>query len=591
MRNKVNSNIAARMIAMLLTLVMILGTFSVAVFAEEASAGDAKPAVAADNTDSAGTAEVIKEGEQTEKSEPEEVPEKSEEEAVSAEEPVKTEKTAELEKVPEKTEEPADSSGNEPAARAAAPAGAAASENGNRALKAAAATPEPAKESGTAANNSGTTTNNEETSYEVKIVSGAVTAKVNGVAISSGDKIKANETVSLSTTAAEGTYEFRVNGASSGNSFAMPAAPVSIDIAYKVTLKAGDIPDGVTVTFNAGSGNTTYKFPDETSFYLAAGTELIVGLVEGLTSEFQQGNSPANGKKQLKLVFNDEGKEFRISLNNSDLMKNQQSGRTNTNAVYTMPARAVEAVFRIAYRIRYIPAEEPYNHGSCSINNNSDTTSELGDMFALPGDKISVNYDASNYESVDLAVSDNSGNQVPVSGGQFTMPSSMANLTIAYYHRPVAVNVINLKPERGKIYTKLSEYRPGETVVVYFRANSGYKLNSKTLMYTYKLNGQMYVEKIEKGSNGKYSFVMPFYPIDIRGTFVSKESYESASDPSLYIDYSVEDEENAEEAEAQAQSDEAEEVTPELFDVTPIVAAVIAETVMTATVHTTSLTH
>ncbi len=605
MRNKVNNKIAGKMIAMLLTLVMILGTFSVAVFAEEASSGDAKFSVAADNTDSAGTAtEATKETEKTEKAEaaepaevpekteeaagPAEAPEKTEEAAEPAEAPEKAEETAVPEEVPEKAEEPEDGSGDEPAAEAAEPDGDEPSEDENQTLEAVTATPESAPASETPADDK----DKEEASYEVKIVSNAITAKVNGAAISSGDKVKADETVSLSTTAAAGTYEFRVNGSSiQGDSFTMPEAPVSIDIAYKVTLKPGDIPDGVTVTFNAGSGNTTYKFPDEMSFYLVAGTELVVQIVEGLTSEFQQGESPAGSVKQLKLVFTQNNTEtFRISLNNSEIMSNTQSGRTNTSAVFRMPAAPVDAVFRIANRVKAVPAESPYNRGSCTINNLTDNTSEYGDHFGLPGDKFSVNYEAGYYESVDITASDKAGNQIPVRGGQFTMPSSLVNLKILYHHKPLSVNVVNLKPDRGSIYVSKSQYRPGETVVVHFKANRGFKFNTNTLMYTYTLNGKTNVEKITKGSDGRYSFIMPFYPVDIRGVFVAQETYESASDRSLYVDYSDEDE--AEAAAEEEKAEEKEDETPQdAIDVTPIVARVISETVLTATVDTVTITH
>ena len=50
MRNKVKNNVARSIIAMLLTLVMIAGSFSISVFAdtEEAVSGDTKAASAAE---------------------------------------------------------------------------------------------------------------------------------------------------------------------------------------------------------------------------------------------------------------------------------------------------------------------------------------------------------------------------------------------------------------------------------------------------------------------------------------------------------------------------------------------------------------
>lgn len=599
MRNKVRNNIAGRITAILLTLVMILGTFSVAAFANEAETQEtpqiveetvktaepvqsapadadaqAGPAVA-DNAAPAEVPEAAKPA--AEEAQPEETAWPAAEEA----QPEGSVQPMEEEVQPAVAENAAESDVTEeavPAAEEAQPAEEAVQPEeaaAEEAVKAEKVTARAAKSAGEATEGAAPA---EETAkdageYAVSFASGGITASVDGKAVSSGDSVYAGKTIDLYSSEEEGKYQFTVinldDGSTielNGGSFTMPEGRVNVIASYLLDLRTDDIPDGVTIKLDVTSGGVTTTQEirkGDQPFFVAAGAMVIVQSVEGLVSEYQQGNAPGNAAKQLKMVINDGGNEFRVSLNNSDAMK-------RSAAAYTMPERAVSAIIAIANRIAVTSDTDPYHQGSCSIRNLSDSTSHLADFFALPGDKISVDYDSQFYDSVDIEAYDAAGNKVSASGGQFAMPSSKADLKIRYYHKPRTVAVTNLKPARGTISTKETQYRPGDTVVITVKANSGYKFNTKTLVYTYTKDGKRYVESITKGSDGKYSFVMPFYDVTISGVFVEKATADKASDPGAYIEYSaVEEEETVE-----ATHDE------ELLNVLPLTSAITAQTVL-----------
>lgn len=81
---------------------------------------------------------------------------------------------------------------------------------------------------------------------------------------------------------------------------------------------------------------------------------------------------------------------------------------------------------------------------------------------------------------------------------------------------------------------------------------------------------------------------MPFCDIEIIGNFVEKGSSAVSSDPDSYIEYTdyVDEDEEAEAAE-----EPTEEEVQEMLDVTPLVSRIVAETVLTATVSVSSMTH
>lgn len=100
-------------------------------------------------------------------------------------------------------------------------------------------------------------------------------------------------------------------------------------------------------------------------------------------------------------------------------------------------------------------------------------------------------------------------------------------------------------------------------------------------------DGKMTLQKITKDRDGKYSFIMPFYDIDIRCVFVAKETAEGSSNPASFIDYADGEDEEEEEAVEEL----SEEEVQQMLDVTPLVSRLVAETVMTATVSVAAMTH
>ncbi len=368
--------------------------------------------------------------------------------------------------------------------------------------------------------------------------------------------------------------------------------------AHDLTFNFDELPDSVSLSFNVGAKQylydgavitdiTTddYKTITDPVITVAAGSQLVVVSVIGLPDDFQQGSSPGGkSTKQLKLVLKDSnGNEIqRLSLNNS----------TKMSSTGMLVNDAVTAVFGIANRIRYSTATDIYHKViSTSIVNTSDygrNESEHGSIFAMEGDKIVFDDDFSSYEHVDVSVTDAAGKSVAVSGGTFTMPSSMATLKMVAYYKARNVNVINTRPERGTLSVNKDQYRPGDKVVVKISSNSGYSFDTKTLAYIYKRDGKMTLQKITKDKDGKYSFIMPFYDIDLRGVFVGKETAASSSDPATFIEYADgEDEEEEEAAEEPAEEENAQQ----MLDVTPLVSRIVAETVLTATVSVASMTH
>lgn len=603
MRNKVNNNIALRMTAILLTLVMIAGSFSVAVFAGDEAPADNSP-VAAETAEKAAPEDKAEEAAPAEKTEQavqeaqavQAAPAAAEEQAAPA---VNTEQAApagdteqalpagessqdgsaveapetEVKEESESEEairEPEETgSVSQPAAKTA----------GDAVSRSGANVSAPAQAGGTPAKAA-------EDGYEASVDSDEITVTVNGQTISSGDKIGAGEEVALHVDEAEGKYKFVVTNAGDGSEvtvtngkFVMPEAGVNINVGYLFDLKTDGLPDGVTLTINTKTGNVTtsqeFRKGDSGNepLYVFAGALVIVHAVDGLTSDYQKGSSPGGSTKQLKLVIDRSGKETRISLNNTDTMK-------GTRSAYKMPSRAVEAIVATAYRIKITPADSTYNRGTCTIRNTSDPGSEYGDIFALAGDKIRVSYSAESYDSVKIKASDASGNKLSVSGNQFTMPASVADLKITYYHKARSVSVVNTKPDRGTISTKKDKYRPGDKVVVRFSASSGYSFKTNSLVYTYKKDGKLYSEKITKDSDGKYSFIMPFYDVDIRGLFVEKPSAGSA-DPAVYVDHSDDYYTAWEEDEEITEDEDTED--EEILNLVPLTSAIAAQTVLAVT--------
>ena len=367
---------------------------------------------------------------------------------------------------------------------------------------------------------------------------------------------------------------------------------------HDVTFNFDKLPDGVTIAFNIGDNKYLYDgsvITDTTDpnnyttitdpfISVAAGSALTVSFVSGLTEDYQQGSSPG-GKctKQLKLVLKDSsGKELRrVSLNNS-------STQTSTSVNLD---NAAAAVIGIANRIRYSTSPDVYHRvistSIVNMNNLGQTQSEFGDIFAMEGDKISFDDNADSYERVDITITDAAGKSVAYSGGTFTMPSSVATLNMIAYHKARSAKVTNNNPERGTLSISKSQYRPGDKVVVKIRSKSGYRFSTKTLAYLYMKDGKMTFQKITKDEDGKYSFIMPFYDVDIRGVFVSKETADSSADTSEFIEYADAEDEEEEEAEEEIPEEELQQ----MLDVTPLVSRIVAETVLTATVSVSSMTH
>lgn len=355
-------------------------------------------------------------------------------------------------------------------------------------------------------------------------------------------------------------------------------------------------PDGISLAFKVETNGTTTEYVydgstiidmtngvdvTDTGIAVSDGSTLTFQQVLGLTKDYQQGNSPAGeSTKQLKLILKDkDGKELkRISLNNSSSL---------TTTGYSI-SNAVTAIIDIANRIQIVKNDDYYHSGSCIIDNQTDNSSEFSRIFAMAGDKIVIDYSLGDYDHVDVSITDGSGKSVAFSGGKFTMPSSMAKLKMVYYYKAKNVNIRNIKPERGTLSVKKSQYRPGDKVVVNVKANSGYRFHTKTLAYIYMKDGKWTAQKITRDEDGKYSFIMPFCDIEIIGNFVEKGSSAVSSDPDSYIEYTdyVDEDEEAEAAE-----EPTEEEVQEMLDVTPLVSRIVAETVLTATVSVSSMTH
>ena len=260
-------------------------------------------------------------------------------------------------------------------------------------------------------------------------------------------------------------------------------------------------------------------------------------------------------------------------------MKDEYGARSDTSAVYKMPDRDVDAVVKTAYALRFQADENPYYRGSFSVLNDSDPYSELGALYPLPGDKIRLDIREDEYEKVKVNAFGRSGNDLGIHSLKFAMPSEMTVMTVSFFYKPLELKVVNRNPERGTVYLRKDAYRPGEKVIVQFKANSGYSFNTNSLYYIDRSKSKPEVVKITKDSDGKYSFIMPFSKeIEVYGLFVTKENAQKASNPAIYEDATtyVDEEEEPEE------TAEPEEPAPEEIDVTPIVAAVVAETVMAA---------
>lgn len=544
MRNKVNMNIAKRMTAILLTLVMIAGSFSIAVFAEDAQVDNAPSAPA-----------------ETVNNEPEEKPETVGETAESGQKETTPEPSE-----PAVTEEKAEPEGEQndessvPQDEQAQNTEEAVTEEGS--AEEAVLVPEAVTDTAKLA---GENNDGKPSGSVVTLSSYAISVMREAQFVHSGDHVIAGTVLKLSVKDGSGDHRFTINGSPiDGNSFEMPDNDVTIGVEYLFEV-SGAVPDGVSLNFTVDGAPKTGP-----EFYAAPGAKVKVQSVAGLPSGYQQGGTPG-AAKQLKLTFGDSGNAARISLNNSE---------ATNNYVYTMPEKAVNAQVATANIIKTTSDPDTYHKGTCSVRNLSDSTSHFADIYALLGDKISVTYDTNVYESVDIKASDASGKAISVSGGQFTMPSSMADVKVTYYYKPKTVTVTNSKPDRGTISTTKDQYRPGDTVVVKVKANSGYKFNTKTLVYTYSKDGKMNVVQITKGSDGKYSFIMPFYPVDIRGVFVEKATADKAADPEVYIDYSVAEEETEETAEAVETLETLETVDIDHLNLVPLTSLITAQTVL-----------
>ena len=234
--------------------------------------------------------------------------------------------------------------------------------------------------------------------------------------------------------------------------------------------------------------------------------------------------------QQLKLILKDkDGKVLnRLSLNNST---------TQTSTALKLDDAAT-AVIDIANRIQMVTGVDYFHSGSCIIANQTDT-----------------------------------------------VPSSVANLKMVYYYKVKNVGVKNLKPERGTLSVAKSQYRPGDKVVVNIKSNSGYRFHTTTLAYLYMKDGKWTAEKITKDDDGRYSFTMPFCDIEIIGSFVENGSSAVTSDPDSYIEYTdyADVDEETEEAEEAEDEELSEEEVQTMFDVTPLVSRVVAQTVLCAT--------
>lgn len=403
------------------------------------------------------------------------------------------------------------------------------------------------------------------------------------------------EEASQSAEAGDETVSAANNAAAVQSQAVSSEAKAAENGPHDVTFNFDKLPDGMSLNFKIGDRNYTYDgsvitditdldnyvIINDPVISVAAGSELIVQSVIGLEKNQDYQSVKYMGTKQLKLVLKDDsGKELRrLSMNNST---NMPTGLA-LNGVAT-------AVVGIANRIKYSTSTDIYHAvmstSIMNMNNLGQTESELGDIFAMEGDKISFDDKADDYERVDITLTDATGKSVAFSGGTFTMPSSMVHLNMIAYHKARTAKVTNNNPERGTLSISKSQYRPGDKVVVKIRSNSGYRFSTKTLAYLYMKDGKMTFQKITKDKDGKYSFIMPFYDIDISGVFVSKETADNSADTSEFIEYA-----DAEDEEEEAAEELPEEEIQEMLDVTPLVSRIVAETVLTATVSVSSMTH
>ncbi len=559
MRNKVNNQLASRLLAVVLTLVMTAGTFSVSVFAEEIPAETPAQETEQQTTQNAagtGSSEAGAAASENGNSESAAVTAETAQPAQDAPEAVQGTSETPAEAAPE-TQTAGDAAGEAAAETAPSDADAAGNEAGSAFVA-----------------DAETETN---IAAEAEVEAAAETGSE-----AEAEKAEAEPQAAVRSLTAQAAPEKEQLQVVKASVSEPKAADLSMPEYLLIIYPSGvDAPDNFSMTLNVTSTGPTKTYTisksdvNPTVLSLVEGAVLVVKEVKGLTDEYQQGDTP-NGKKQLRLVFTGKNRQFfAIALNNSEMMRDDFTYRSDTEAQFRMPAYSVTADLMTAYRNIFVPAKSQYNRGTCTISNLSDTTCEFHNIFALPGQNVQVSIDYEDYDKVDVSVTDSSGNVLPVSNGVFTMPDSPSNINVVYYHKPVKLTVRNPKPERGTVSTEKSEYRPGDKVIVNMDAAKGY--TPKSLVMTYTVSGKVQAQKLEKDENGEYSFIMPFYSPTLTGIFAEKSTSSSVS--SAAVSYAA----PAVAALAEEPAEPEEEKQLEMIDVMPTVAAVMANTMLVVT--------
>ena len=492
MRNKVKNNIARSIIAMLLTLVMIAGSFSIAVFADtESVSGDTKAAPAAEKAEKADQAEKAEKSEpeeKTEKTEPEEKTEKSEPEE-------KTEKADSVEKT----------DGSEPEEKEETTEPVADTEKGEQAEAVAvmpmAAAVRDAK--------------NAEAGFAVNFNSDDVTVVIDddGTVVKPGDKVEAGKTLYLSPKPDACDYELSVSKADGSavevsedeDTFTMPESDVTVSVTlyynFTLDLSAEDVPDGFYVVV----GGTKISKGEKGTIKAEAGKAVPVSEIADLGKDYNYAQDRPSGKHQLKMLISSGGSSKKITL---DSFRN-----------YTMPEANTKASL---YVLHGWITKFSGDARSCSLTDDSDSDAP---WYGHAGDRISIHMFSSNFKSLEVTVKDDQDNVIYSSSQimenyTFTMPASIAYIYINGVANKAQYNVTVRPAKYGtvKVGSKQFERDLVELEVV---PDEGYALSLTGVLIMYKQGDKTNAIKadiVKKGSN-KFTFRMPSADVTVATAF------------------------------------------------------------------------
>ena len=523
MRNKVKNNVARSIIAMLLTLVMIAGSFSISVFAdtEEAVSGDTKAASAAEKTEKADQTEKAEKSESEEKakqSEPEEKTEKTEpEEKTEKADSVEKTDSSEPEEKEEKSEPAADAEKGEPAEGSA--------EEGSPSE-----TPQPAPEESAPDDLQPAEAvavmpmaaavrdaKNAEAGFAVNFNSDDVTVFIDddGTVVKPGDKVEAGKTLYLSPKPDACDYELSVSKADGSavevsedeDTFTMPESDVTVSVTlyynFTLDLSAEDVPDGFYVVV----GGTKVSKGEKGTIKAEAGKAVPVSEIADLGKDYNYAQERPSGKHQLKMLISSGGSSKKITLDSF------------RNSGYTMPEANAKASLYVLHRwITKLSGDAR----SCSLTNDSDSDAP---WYGHAGDRITIHMFSDNFKSLEVTVKDDQDNVIYSSSQimenyTFTMPASVVYINITGVANKAQYNVTVRTPKYGtvKVGSKQFERDLVELEVV---PDEGYAVSLTGVLIMYKQGDKTNAIKadiVKKGSN-KFTFRMPSADVTVATAF------------------------------------------------------------------------